>query len=251
YDLGCNIYSPDGRVFQIEYAGKAVENSGALIGLKCKDGVVIGVEKLVMSKLLVEGSGRRVHPVGKHAGIAFTGYTADGRAVVSAARAEVENYEDYYGVDMPPHVLSDRMGHYFHAYTTYGGYRPFGLCTLMTAFDEVKQEPFLHMVEPSGLHYRFHGCAVGKAKQAAKTEVEKLNLANMTCAEALKRLAFIIHTIREEDKDKPFEFEAGWITKDTNWEFQLVPKAVREEADKWGKKRVEEIEMQDDDSDED
>ena len=56
YDLGCNIYSPDGRVFQIEYAAKAVENSGVMIGLKCSDGVVIGVEKLIMSTLLKEES---------------------------------------------------------------------------------------------------------------------------------------------------------------------------------------------------
>ena len=58
-DLGCNTYSPEGRIFQIEYAAKAVENSGSLIGIKCVDGVVLGVEKLVLNKLLVEGSGRR------------------------------------------------------------------------------------------------------------------------------------------------------------------------------------------------
>mmetsp|Transcript_4738 Transcript_4738/g.7142 ORF Transcript_4738/g.7142 Transcript_4738/m.7142 type:complete len:260 (-) Transcript_4738:27-806(-) len=249
YDLGCNIYSPDGRVFQIDYAGKAVENSGAMIGLKCKDGVVIGVEKLVMSKLLVEGSGRRVHPIGTHAGIGFTGYVADGRAVVSAARAEVENYEDYYGVDMPPHVLSDRLGHYFHAYTTYGGYRPFGLCTVIAAFDQEKQEAFLHMVDPAGTHYRYHGCAVGKSKQAANTVIEQLDLSNMTCEEGLKQIAYIIHTIREEEKDKPFEFEAGWVCKDTNNKFELVPKDIRDAASAWGKKKVEEMEMEDDESD--
>lgn len=251
YDLGVNTYSPDGRIFQVEYAGKAVENGGALLGLKCKDGVVLGVEKLVLSALLVEGSGRRVHPVGKHAGIAYTGYAADGRAVVNSTRAEVENYDDYYGVDIPPHVLANRMGNFFHAYTTYGGYRPFGLATVVAAFDEVKQEAFLHMVEPSGTHYQYNGCAMGKARQAAKTEIEKINFANMPVAEGLKRIAFIIHTIREEDKDKPFEFEAGWISKDTNWEFELVPKNLRDEASAWGKKKVEEVQMQDDESDED
>lgn len=221
----------------------------ALIGLKCKDGVVIGVEKLVLSKLLVEGSGRRVHPVGNHAGIAYTGYLADGRAVVSAARSEIDNYDDYYGIDMPPHVLADRMGHFFHAYTTYGGYRPFGLCTMIAAFDEHSQEAFLHMVEPSGVQYRYKGCAVGKSKQAAKTEIDKLDLSNMTVEEGLKWISFIINVIREDEKDKPFEFEAGWISKDTNWEFELVSKKTRDEASAWAKKKVEE--MDDDDEDED
>mmetsp|Transcript_1285 Transcript_1285/g.1601 ORF Transcript_1285/g.1601 Transcript_1285/m.1601 type:complete len:260 (-) Transcript_1285:123-902(-) len=249
YDLGCNIYSPDGRVFQIEYASKAVENSGAMLGLKCKDGVVVGVEKLVQSRLLVEGSGRRIHPVGNHIGIAFTGYAADGRNVVPAAKAEVENYDDYYGAAMPPHVLADRMGHYFHAYTTYGGDRPFGVTAVIAGYDAVVNEAYLHTVEPSGSHYRFYGCAVGKSQQAAKTEIEKLNFSEMTVEEGLKHIAFIIHTIREEEKDKPFEFEAGWVSKDTNWKFELVPAQVRKEANEWGKKRVEELEMEDDDSD--
>mmetsp|Transcript_18340 Transcript_18340/g.36029 ORF Transcript_18340/g.36029 Transcript_18340/m.36029 type:complete len:259 (+) Transcript_18340:236-1012(+) len=251
YDLGCNIYSPDGRVFQIEYAAKAVENSGALIGLKCKDGVVIGSEKLMPSRLLTENSGRRVHPVGLHAGIAFTGYAADGRPVVNSARAEVENYHDYYGVDMPPHTLSERMGHYFHAYTTYGGYRPFGLTLMVAAFDELEQEPFLHMIDPAGTQFRYHGAAAGKSKQAAKTEIEKLDLKNITCEEALKRISLIIHTIREEEKDKPFVLEAGWITKDTKWRFELVPKDVRDRAFEWGKAEHDKMEEDDDSEDED
>ena len=164
-DLGCHTYSPEGRIFQIEYAAKAVENSGSLIGIKCVDGVVLGVEKLVLNKLLVEGSGRRVHPVAEHAGIAFTGYAADGRPVVATARQECDNYEEYYGQVIPPHVLSDRMGHFFHAYTTYGGYRPFGINCVIAAFDAEKQEAFLHMVDPTGTQHRFRGCAAGKPRR--------------------------------------------------------------------------------------
>jgi len=59
YDLGVNTYSPDGRVYQVDYALKASDNAGCAVGLKCKDGVVMGVEKIVKSKLLVEGSNRR------------------------------------------------------------------------------------------------------------------------------------------------------------------------------------------------
>lgn len=221
-----------------------------MIGLKCKDGVVIAVEKIVTSPLLLEGSGRRVHPAGKHAGVCYTGYVADGRAAVSAAQAEVDNYQDYYGVDMPPHVLSDRMGHFFHAYTTYGGYRPFGLNMLMAAYDQVEQEAFLHMVDPSGTHFRYHGTAVGKGKQSAKTEIEKLDLSKLTVAEGLKRIALIVHTVRESDSDKPFEFEAGWVCEDTNWEFELVPADMRKAAYKWGEEEYEKI-ANADDSDED
>mmetsp|Transcript_40904 Transcript_40904/g.130680 ORF Transcript_40904/g.130680 Transcript_40904/m.130680 type:complete len:82 (-) Transcript_40904:709-954(-) len=72
YDLSATTFSPDGRVFQTEYATKAVDNSGTAIGVKCKDGVVLGVEKLVISKMLVEGSNRRIHTVDRHAGMVRT-----------------------------------------------------------------------------------------------------------------------------------------------------------------------------------
>jgi len=62
-------FSPDGRVFQIEYAAKAVENSGTAIGIRGKDGVVFGVEKLVTSKLHEAGSNKRIFTVDRHVGV--------------------------------------------------------------------------------------------------------------------------------------------------------------------------------------
>lgn len=68
YDLSASTYSPDGRIFQIEYAMKAVENAGTAIGIRTKDGVVFGVENLVQSKLLVPGSNKRIFTVADHVG---------------------------------------------------------------------------------------------------------------------------------------------------------------------------------------
>lgn len=68
YDLSASTYSPDGRIFQIEYAQKAVENAGTVIGIKCKDGIVLAVEKLVNTKLLVKGTNRRILNIDRHAG---------------------------------------------------------------------------------------------------------------------------------------------------------------------------------------
>lgn len=182
--------------------------------------------------------------------MAFTGYAADGRAALNIAKNEVTNYSDYYGVEIPPHVLSERMGHFFHAYTTYGGYRPLGINLVMAGYDQEKKEAYLHMVDPAGAQFRYHGCAAGKSRQAAKTEIEKLDLANMTCAEGLKRIAFIIRIIREVEKDKPFELEAGWVCKETNWKFEIVPQNLRDEAGKWAKDTIGEMEMDESDDEE-
>ena len=69
YDLSASQFSPDGRVFQVEYAAKAVENSGTVIGLRGKDGVVFAVEKLVTSKLYEPGANKRIFNIDKHIGM--------------------------------------------------------------------------------------------------------------------------------------------------------------------------------------
>ncbi|KAF9614565.1 hypothetical protein IFM89_019312 [Coptis chinensis] len=71
------IGAPDGRVFQMEYASKAVDNSGTVIGNKCKDGVVMGVEKLIASKMMLHGSNRRIPYVHRHSGMTVAGLAAD------------------------------------------------------------------------------------------------------------------------------------------------------------------------------
>ena len=245
YDLACNIYSPDGRIFQVEYASKAIQNSSTLLGLKCKDGVIIVAEKIIQSKLLIKESVKRVYIIGSHAGIGFTGYISDGRAAIQAGCSEVENYENYYGIKIPPHILGDRLAEFFHTFTQYGGYRPFGINLVIAAYDYEKKEPFLQVIDPLGSHFRFNGIACGKSKQAAKTEIEKLDLPNITCREALNAMAFIVHKVAEEQNDKPIELDAGWICEDTNWKFQLINKEICEEANNWGKEKLRRINEED------
>ena len=117
YDQSTTTYSPDGRVFQIEYAAKAVDNSGTAVGIRCKDGVVMGVEKPKLSKMLVEGSNRRIFTVDKHSGMCVSGLMADARQVVSYAREEANSYQDFYGGVIPGNVLCDRVASLMHIYT--------------------------------------------------------------------------------------------------------------------------------------
>ncbi|CAI5515572.1 unnamed protein product [Closterium sp. Naga37s-1] len=233
YDLSVTTYSPDGRIFQIEYAGKAVDNSGTAVGLRCKDGVVMGVEKLLVSKMQVQGSNRRIHIVDKHAGIAVAGLVADGRQVVNRARNEAVNYKSFFAHMIPLKVLADRMASYAHYFTLYWWTRPLGSSVLLAGYD--RDGPQLYCIEPSGVTYRYHGTAVGKGRQAAKTEIEKLKLSEMTCREGVNAVAKIIVGVHDEAKDKAFELEMGWCCEDSNRQFQRVPddivKAARDAAE--------------------
>lgn len=174
YDLSSTTYSPDGKVFQTEYAQKAVDNSSTVIGIKCKDGVVLAVEKLIISKLLVAGSNRRIHNVDRHTGLAIAGLLPDGRQLVNRAADECSNYKQFYGEPIPGHVLCERMGSFTHLFNLYWSLRPFGAAAMMACYD--KNGPQLYLIDPSGTAHRYFGAAVGKGRQAAKNEIEKLKL---------------------------------------------------------------------------
>eukprot|EP00897_Mesotaenium_endlicherianum_P007834 jgi/Mesen1/7079/ME000369S06405 len=221
YDLSVTTYSPDGRVFQSEYATKAVDNSGTAVGIRCKDGVVMGVEKLIISKMLVEGSSRRIHAIDRHAGLAIAGLVADGRQVVNRARDEASQYKSVYGEPISVKVMCDRIASYAHVFTLYWWTRPFGSSVLLGGYD--KDGPSLYMVEPSGVAY-----------------IEKLKLSEMTCREGVVAVAKIIYGVHDEAKDKAFELEMSWVCDESNKEYQRVPADLLAEAKAAAEKAQEE-----------
>lgn len=248
YDLSTTTFSPDGRVFQVEYAGKAVDNSGTVVALRCKDGIVFAVEKMVRSKMLVVGSNRRIASIASHVGMACAGLTADARQLVNRARAECDGYKNNYGMDIPGNVLNERMSAFMHLFTVYWTVRPFGAAALMGVRSRDGYE--LYHLEPNGTAYRYFACAIGKAKQAAKTELEKLNLEELSAKDALFELSKIIHSVHDEVKDKDFELELSWICDETNGVHQLVPAEMRDEISKRAKDALEEDDEEEEDEDE-
>ncbi|KAD3338650.1 hypothetical protein E3N88_34171 [Mikania micrantha] len=224
---------------KIEYAAKAVDNSGTVVGIKCKDGIVIGVEKLIASKMMLPGSNRRIHSVHRHSGMGVAGLAADGRQIVARAKSEAHNYESTYGEPIPIKELADRVASYVHLCTLYWWLRPFGSGVILGGYD--RDGPQLYMVEPSGVSYRYFGAAIGKGRQAAKTEIEKLKLSELTCRQGVIEVAKIIYGVHDEAKDKTFELEMSWVCDESNRQHQKVPEALLEEAKAAAKSALEEM----------
>ncbi|KAJ0959745.1 hypothetical protein J5N97_000580, partial [Dioscorea zingiberensis] len=152
-----------------------VDNSGTVIGIKCKDGV-----------MMLPGSNRRIHSV----------HPADGRQIVARTKFLSRN-------------LLNAVASYVHLCTLYWWLRPFGCGIILGGYD--RDGPQLYMVEPSGVSYRYFGAAIGKGRQAAKTEIEKLKLSELTCRQGVIEVAKIIYGIHDEAKDKDFELEMSWV----------------------------------------
>lgn len=109
FDYECSSLSPEGRLFQVEYAEKAVEGSSTTVGVHCKDGIILGTEKLVLNKLMVDGTDRRLYSIDPFTGGVINGIVPDGRDVIQRARDEMHQYHENFGVRCPGRVLGDRM----------------------------------------------------------------------------------------------------------------------------------------------
>ncbi|EEB90352.1 hypothetical protein MPER_11450 [Moniliophthora perniciosa FA553] len=241
YDLSASTYSPDGRIFQVEYANKAVENSGTAIGLRVKDGIVLAVEKLVHSKLLVPEANRRIQTVDKHIGLATAGLLADGRQLANRAKDESSSYRDNFRAPAPLKYIADRLGSYMQVYTLYSSVRPFGISTIIGGVDEIIAY-FSMTLEPHWTNRDTTVLPVGKGRQLAKTELEKLKLSELTTREAVMPAARIIHLVHEDSKEKEFELEMSWIGDETDGLHLPVPKDLFAEAEAKAKAALEDFE---------
>ena len=178
YDLSTSVFSPDGRLFQVDYAQKAVEASGTAVAIRGKDGIVFAVEKIITSKLYEKESNRRIFSVDRHVGMAGSGLYADVRQLADIAMTECANYKSDYGSPIPIKSLVDRVSAYCHAYTLYSSVRPFGTTIMFGTYSDLNG-PELYCVENSGLHYAYWGCAVSKNDcifTVCKNEIETFSL---------------------------------------------------------------------------
>ncbi|MCJ1373469.1 hypothetical protein MMC20_004697 [Loxospora ochrophaea] len=269
YDLSNSVFSPDGRNFQVEYAVKAVENGGTAIGIRCKNGVVLALEKIITSKLLKSGSNKRVATVDRNIGVVSSGLIPDGRHFASTARDQSSQWRSFYKTPIPTATLASHLGNYVQNHTLYTWVRPFGITAIVGGWDSESELPVdgqvgdgpkvgsggkvqgvkaggpgLYMIEPSGLYWGYYGAATGKGRQAAKAELEKLDLSagNLTLEAGVKEAARIIYVAHEDTKDKDFELEMTWVSNlegPTKGRHEEVPKAMLEEAEKAAKKALE------------
>lgn len=253
YDFSASTFSPDGRIFQVEYASKAVDQSSCIMGVQCTDGVVLACAKTIPHKMVVSSTGsyKRIHHISERAGMTSTGFLPDARVLVARAMDEATDYEEQFGVSVPPKVLSNRLGQYVHYFTLHGALRPFGSSAILGAYNEDTQQAELYMVEPNGTAFGYYGVATGQHKQAAKTELEKLNLhrESVDSKTAVRELTKILLQLHDKET-KPVELEMSWLTKENNFQHVGVPKQILQDAKVWAQEQLEEEESDDDEEEE-
>src|SRR4030042_4540856 len=130
YDRAITVFSPDGRLFQVEYAREAVKRGTTAVGVKAVDGVALLVDKRVTSKLLEAESIEKIFQIDDHIGAATSGLVADARVIIDRARVEAQTNRVPYDEPTGVEVISKKICDHKQTYTQYGGGRPYGTALL-------------------------------------------------------------------------------------------------------------------------
>ena len=171
YDRGITIFSPDGRLYQVEYAREAVKRGTASIGVRTNDGVVIVVDKRIRSPLMERDSVEKIHKADDHIGIASAGHVADARQLIDFARERSQVNRLRYGEPIAVETLTKEVTDYIQQYTQVGGARPFGVALIVAGVAD--GEPRLYETDPSGTPYEWKALAVGADRDDTREYLEE------------------------------------------------------------------------------
>ena len=210
YDRAITVFSPDGRLFQVEYALEAVRRGTTAIGIKSSEGVVLAVEKRVLSIQEPE-SVEKVFMVDDHVGAAIAGLTADARVLVDQARTSAQvnrlTYDEPIGIEVLTRQISDLK----QWCTQHAGIRPFGVSLLIAGIDDLGSH--LYMTDPSGTYWSYKAGAIGAGGQGAREILQKEYRDDIALEECITLALKILSHVIEEEFD-PSKVEVAVIKKE-------------------------------------
>jgi proteasome alpha subunit len=218
YDRAITVFSPDGRLFQVEYAREAVKRGTTTVGLKYKTGVVLIVDKRVTSRLVEPDSIEKIFEIDGHIGCATSGLVADARTLIDRARLDSQINEITYNEKIQVKTLVKRICDFKQTYTQYGGVRPFGTALLVAGVDD--SGPRLFSTDPSGALMEYKASSEGAGRNGAMAFFESHYKDDLTMDEAVTMAIKALHK-GTEGKLNPEATEIGVVDK--NFKFHILP----------------------------
>jgi len=253
YDLYTTTWSPEGRVYQVEYALKHVDSKGLLgLGLRCKDGVVLAHQVEMLHTLVKYPSPtfNVIHAIEDNMMMSFTGMNPDGLCLVNRARDEAQSWKDKFGSVIPCRVLVDRLSLYISQFTEYYSLRPFGASLFITQYND--DVPKLYTINAAAESFGYHAVAMGGSeKQTAKTELEKLvGDSEVEVEQGIYELIKVLKKCYDPNSSKKVELEVCYISAATG-SFTRVDFDVIKEMEARADAELEDEDDMDEDDDED
>ena len=170
YDRAITVFSPDGRLYQVEYAIETVRRGTIAVGVKCKDGIIIAVEEKPR-KLQISKTAQKIFQVDDHVGVAAAGYIPDARSQVDNARFFSQSNKMIYDEPVDVETIAKHLADQCQQYTQYAGVRPFGVALILGGV--VNKTPQLYLTDPSGTYISYDAIAIGANSDQVTDFLEK------------------------------------------------------------------------------
>lgn len=244
YDRAITVFSPDGHLFQVEYAQEAVKKGSTAVGVRGKNIVVLGVEKKAVPKLQEDRTVRKIALLDDHIALAFAGLTADARILVNRARIECQSHRLTVEDPVTVEYITRHIAQLKQKYTQSNGRRPFGLSILIAGFD-FDGTPHLYQTDPSGTYHEWKADAIGRSAKTVREFLEKHYAEELVASDeetiklALKALLEVVQSgsktmeVAIMKRGEPLQMlDSNVIDK----YIQIIEKEKEEEAEKKKKK---------------
>ena len=217
YDRAITVFSPDGRLYQVEYAIETVRRGTIAVGVKSKEGIVIAVEEKPR-KLQISKTAQKIFEIDDHVGVAAAGYIPDARSQVDNARFFSQSNKMIYDEPVEVETIAKHLADQCQQFTQYAGVRPFGVALILGGV--VNGKPQLFLTDPSGTYISYDAIAIGSGSEQVTDFLEKTYSADLSLDDASALAAAGIY-LASEDKEGIEHIRMAQIKSDTGL-FELV-----------------------------
>lgn len=212
YDRAITIFSPDGRLFQVEYALETVKRGSTVLGIACQEGVVLGAEERSTSRLQDPKFGWKIFEIDNHVGVAVSGLSSDARILVDQARIHAQSNRLMYDEPIDVEILSKKIGDVEQVYTQHAGVRPFGVSLIFGGVDKVGSKLF--QTDPSGACWSYKAVSIGAGSDTVR-EILEINYKEDSSLEETILLAVQCFSKAIEGKLDPQKMKIATIPTET------------------------------------
>ena len=171
YDRAITVFSPDGRLFQVEYAREAIKKGSTALGIRFKNGVVLISDKKVRSRLVEQNSMEKIQLIDDYVATVTSGLVADARILIDLARISVQQEKITYGSLVNIENLVKKVADQMQQYTQYGGVRPYGVAMIFAGSDSIG--PRLFDCDPAGTINEYKAVVIGEFRNQVLETLEK------------------------------------------------------------------------------
>ncbi len=196
YDRALTVFSPEGRLFQVEYALEAVRRGTLAVAVKSKDAVCLAAQIKIPSKLMDADSIDKLFQVDEHIGVAIAGLHADSRTLINYARVQAQSFRLTYDEPVRLNMLVKAIADMKQQYTQFGGIRPFGCALFFIAIDAKGTQ--IYTTSPSGIYRAFKAYAIGNGESTAREYLKENYKEGMSFDEIIK---LALNTLKESNDE--------------------------------------------------